>query len=228
MKISGFEKLTLLDFPGKMAAMIFTQGCNFKCGFCQNSGLICHNNESIISEDEIFKYLEKRKNILDGLVISGGEPTIQKDLVMFIRKVKDKGFLVKLDTNGSNPKILKELLDESLLDYVAMDIKNDFENYSKVIGINDYNLSNIKESIKILKESKIDHEFRTTVIKNYHDYEKLENICKLVEGSKYYLQNFQDSDTVLDKKLVSYSKEELKIIYENLKKKYPNVRVRGL
>ena len=132
MKIAGFQKLTLLDYPSKVACIIFTQGCNYKCPYCQNSGLIDHSNEDLIDEEEIFKYLDKRKGIIDGIVISGGEPTIQKDLKDFMKKVKEKGFLIKLDTNGSNPKLVEEIINEKLVDYIAMDIKNVLEEYKDV------------------------------------------------------------------------------------------------
>ena len=168
MKISGFQKLTLLDFPGKVSCIIFTQGCNFKCPYCQNSGLIGHENEYLIPEEEIFSYLKKRQGILDGIVISGGEPTVQKDLDQFMRKVKELGYQIKLDTNGSNPDLIKKLLDEELVDYVAMDIKNVLSEYKDVTGVKVLE-EKIKKSIKILQKSNIDHEFRTTIIKNIHD-----------------------------------------------------------
>ena len=228
MRISGFNKLCLLDYPEKIACILFTSGCNYKCSFCQNSTLI-DSNESLIDEKEIFDFLEKRKNILDGVVISGGEPTIQKDLKEFIIKVKKLGFKVKLDTNGSNPKILKELLDEELLDYVAMDIKDVLNNYYKITGVKLVKVDNVEKSIELLKNSKIDFEFRTTVIKEYHDIRKLEKICKLVgKENKYYLQNFEISDNVLDKNLHGFTNEELKNMYQILKNKYKNLRVRGL
>jgi pyruvate formate lyase activating enzyme len=228
MKISGFQKLTLLDFPDKLACIIFTQGCNFNCQYCQNSGLIGHENEYLIDEEEIFDYLEKRKKVIDGIVISGGEPTVQKDLLRFMKRVKDKGFLVKLDTNGSNPKILKEIIYENLVDYIAMDIKNVFELYKEVTYTNT-NTSNLKESIKLISDSNIDHEFRTTIIKNVHDLDKIYKICSYVDNhAKMFLQNFEQSENVKDKKLESFTKEELIDIQKKVKKKFPNVIVRGI
>ena len=169
--IGGFQKLTLSDYPGNTACIIFTKGCNFNCSYCQNSSLIKINDKDLITEDDIFKYLESRKKLLDGVVISGGEPTIQKNLKELIIKIKNMGFKVKLDTNGSNPNLLEELIKEKLLDYVAMDIKNIFSKYEEVINAK-VKIDNIKKSIEILKNSEIDHEFRTTIIKNYHDKEK--------------------------------------------------------
>ena len=218
MIIDGFEELTLLDYPGHLACIIFTRGCNYRCSYCQNSSLM-NNNKSPgkYSEDYILDYLKKRKNKIEGIVISGGEPTIQLGLKEFIKKVKDEGFKVKLDTNGSNPKILKELLDEKLLDYVAMDIKCDLDNYEIVTKCK-VNTKLIKESIDLLIKSKIDYEFRTTLIKEYVSLESIDKIIKLIPKEKYYLQNFRLSEDVIDKKLHGYTEEELKC----LKNKYEN------
>lgn len=227
MNIAGVQKVTLLDYPGKVACEIFTQGCNFECPFCQNSSLIPITNTGEFSEEEIFEYLNLRKNILDGVVITGGEPTVQKDLKSFIKKIKDLGLLVKLDTNGGNPKVLQELIDEDLVDYVAMDIKNIFNKYNITAGKR-INLDNIKKSIEILKASKIDYEFRTTIIKEMHSLDDIVNICKLVGNAKYYLQNFEDSENVLNHSLHGFSREELLFIDKYLKDVFPNVEIRAL
>ena len=228
MKISGFQKLTLLDFPEKVACIIFTQGCNFKCSYCQNSILISHECYEPIPEEEIFEYLSKRKKVLDGVVISGGEPTVQKDLYEFILKIKKMGFAIKLDTNGSNPIILKKLLDENLLDYVAMDIKNVFSEYKKVAKTI-VNIDNIKESIKLLQNSNIPHEFRTTIIKNIHSIKEILEICSYFnQKEKIYIQNFEQSENVIDKKLVSFSHEELIELEKKIKERFPNVIFRNL
>ena len=227
MNIAGVQKVTLLDYPGKVACEIFTQGCNFECPFCQNSSLIPITNTGEFSEEEIFEYLNLRKNILDGVVITGGEPTVQKDLKSFIKKIKDLGLLVKLDTNGGNPKVLQELIDEKLVDYVAMDIKNIFNKYNITAG-KKINLDNIKKSIEILKASKIDYEFRTTIIKEMHSLDDIISICKLVGNAKYYLQNFEDSENVLNHSLHGFSREELLFIDKYLKDLFPNVEIRAL
>ena len=227
MNIAGVQKVTLLDYPGKVACEIFTQGCNFECPFCQNSSLIPITNTGEFSEEEIFEYLNLRKNILDGVVITGGEPTVQKDLKSFIKKIKDLGLLVKLDTNGGNPKVLQELIDEKLVDYVAMDIKNIFNKYNITSG-KKINLDNIKKSIEILKASKIDYEFRTTIIKEMHSLDDIVSICKLVGNAKYYLQNFEDSENVIDHSLHGFSREELLFIDKYLKDVFPNVEIRAL
>lgn len=227
MNIAGVQKVTLLDYPGKVACEIFTQGCNFECPFCQNSSLIPITNTGEFSEEEIFEYLNLRKNILDGVVITGGEPTVQKDLKAFIKKIKDLGLLVKLDTNGGNPKVLQELIDEKLVEYVAMDIKNIFNKYNITAG-KKINLDNIKKSIEILKASKIDYEFRTTIIKEMHSLDDIVSICKLVGDAKYYLQNFEDSENVIDHSLHGFSREELLFIDKYLKDVFPNVEIRAL
>ena len=227
MNIAGVQKVTLLDYPGKVACEIFTQGCNFECPFCQNSSLIPITNTGEFSEEEIFEYLVLRKKILDGVVITGGEPTVQKDLKEFIKKIKDLGLLVKLDTNGGNPKVLQELIDEKLVDYVAMDIKNIFNKYNITAG-KKINLDNIKKSIEILKASKIDYEFRTTIIKEMHSLDDIVSICKLVGNAKYYLQNFEDSENVIDHSLHGFSREELLFIDKYLKDVFPNVEIRAL
>ncbi|MCI8394443.1 MAG: anaerobic ribonucleoside-triphosphate reductase activating protein [Bacilli bacterium] len=228
MLIDGFQKVTLLDYPNKVACLLFTRGCNFACPFCQNGGLIsCDKREGVFSEDEIFAYLEKRKNILDGVVVSGGEPLLQKDLKSFLKKVKALGLQIKLDTNGSRPKKLRELIEESLVDYVAMDIKNIFFKYRMTAG-RETLLSNIEESIALLKEHKVDYEFRTTIVKEYHTLNDLEAICSMIGSkSKYYLQNFVDSDQVLQKNLHGFSDQELKNINQMLKTHFPNVKVRA-
>ena len=227
MKIAGFQKLTLLDFPGKVACILFTQGCNFRCPYCQNSGLIGHENEELISEEEIFSYLNKRKGVLDGVVVSGGEPTVQPDLEAFMKKIKDMGFLVKLDTNGSNPDLIEKLIKDGVVDYIAMDIKNVLPLYMNVASVK-ASVDKLKRSIEVIKSSSIDHEFRTTIIKNIHDIDKMKEICSYVGGDKMYLQNFEQSENVLGKNLESFSKEELIEISKIIKGNYPNVKVRGI
>src|SRR5574344_2110557 len=211
MKIAGMEKITLLDYPEKVACIIFTRGCNFKCPFCQNSDLINCQTVGDISEEDVFKYLEKRKNILDGVVISGGEPTLQPNLKKFIKRVKELGLLVKLDSNGFRPDILEDLINNNLIDYVAMHIKNSLNKYGMTCGIKDINTQNILKSIAIIKMSNIDHEFRTTIIKEHHEIKDIEDIIKIIgKNSKYYLQNFKNSEYVLDKTLHGFSDDELK------------------
>lgn len=224
MRIAGLQKLTLLDYPDHMACIVFTQGCNFNCGYCQNSNLIDFIGEETIEEDAIFEFLKKRKGILSGVVITGGEPTVQNDLKDFIKKVKELGYEVKLDTNGTNPKIIKELIDENLVNYIAMDIKHVLSNYKDVTKVN-ADIKKLEESIGEVK--RIPHEFRTTVIKGIHDIDSLSQIIEHIgEYERYYLQNFVMSDLVRDKSLLGFTKEELNNIKNTLNKKYPNVDVR--
>lgn len=230
MIISGLQKLTLLDYPGETACLIFTQGCNFRCPFCHNKDLLGQPyNGQQITEQEVFDYLKKRKGLIDGVCISGGEPLLQPDIESFITKIKQLGLKVKLDTNGSNPKKLKELIEKKLIDYIAMDIKNDFLNYEKTSGIERINVENIKASIQLIEQSNIDYEFRTTVVKQLHTYCQLEKICAyLGPKPKYYIQNYRDCNSVLQDGLIGFEEEELLWMQEKLRITYPNVMVRGI
>lgn len=228
MRITGLVKTTLLDFPGKVACTVFTYGCNFRCGFCHNALLVTRENKDIISEEEFFSFLSKRHGILDGVCISGGEPTLQKDLPEFIKKIKSMGFAVKLDTNGYEPDILQSLINEELLDYVAMDIKSSPEQYSKICGVN-INIDKIKQSVDILKSSKIDYEFRTTCVKEYHKIEDFDKIASWLEGdSKYFLQHFEDSGNLIADNLSAFTKEETQEIEKIFHGRVPNIGLRGI
>lgn len=211
MRIHGFQKTTLLDYPGHLAATVFFGGCNFLCPFCHNASLVLSPDSlPAIPEDEILNTLKKRKGILEGVCITGGEPTLEVGLPDFIKKIKDLGLLVKLDTNGSNPGILKELLSQGLLDYVAMDIKSSPDKYPAAIGKDSFPLKNISESIRLLLTDKIDYEFRTTVVKELHTSSDLVLIGEWIKGAKaYYLQAYKESEDVISPGFHSYSKEEL-------------------
>ena len=227
MKIAGYEKLSLQDFPNQISCIIFTQGCNIRCPFCQNSTLIPMDANNLISEDEIFDYLNLRKNIISGVTISGGEPTLQPDLENFIDKVKDLKLKVKLDTNGLNTKLLEKLIENQKIDYVAMDIKNSLNKYGWTSGVAKINMQNILNSIELLKKGKVDYEFRTTIINEFHTLQDIIEIIKLVGNSKYYLQNFKNSEYVLDKTLTSFTEEKL-VLWNEILKEYPNVYIRGM
>ena len=228
-QIGGLQKLSLLDFPNRMCAIVFTTGCNYRCPYCHNFELV-ENGEGDFSTEEVLDYLIKRKNVLDGVTITGGEPTLQPDLEEFMKQVKEKTNLqIKLDTNGTNPQIVEKLLKENLVDYVAMDIKNDFDNYGEVIGIKNYDATKVKESIKIIKENAKEFEFRTTIIKDFHKIENLKKILDFIgKDSNYYLQQFIVSENVPNKKLTSYTDEELKEIVKELSEEYPKVSLRGI
>lgn len=227
MKIAGIEKISLQDYPDHISCIVFTQGCNMRCPFCQNSTLIPNESENLIDENEIFDYLKLRKKVLTGITISGGEPTLQKDLKEFMRKVKEIGLDVKLDTNGTNFTLLKELIDEKLVDYVAMDIKNTKEKYGKTSGVEKIKLDNILKSIELLKENKVQYEFRTTVINEHHDLQDILEIIKMIGDSKYYLQNFKLSENVMDQSLTELDDDKLHL-WNKVLKKYNKVYIRGM
>jgi len=193
MQISGLVKTSLIDYPGKIAAVVFTQGCNFRCGFCHNPDLL-DRGKGRVDEDEFWNLLVARKGKLDGVVITGGEPLLQKDIYTFIDKIKKSGFLVKLDTNGSNPELLNCLIENKLIDYVAMDIKGPLAMYERISGYLNTNV--IQKSVSIIKMDKVDYEFRTTVLPYYHKIDDFEAVGKLLKDSKLFtLQNFRPEIT---------------------------------
>lgn len=199
MKIHGFQKTTLLDYPGHVAATVFTGGCNFRCPFCQNGSLVLEpEGQPLIPEKEVLDHLKKRQGILEGVCITGGEPTLETDLREFILRCRELGYLVKLDTNGYRPEKLGELLQEGILDYVAMDIKASPENYGRAAGCPGCDVERIRASIRLLQISGISYEFRTTVVKGIHTVEEFEEIGRLLAGSPvYYLQAYRDSGDIL-------------------------------
>ncbi len=231
MRIVGLMKTTLLDYPGKVASTIFTGGCNFRCPYCHNGDLVLnHTTMEPYSEEEIFSHLNKRKNTLNGVCITGGEPTLQTELPEFIRKVKSLNLLIKLDTNGTNPAMLSSLLEEGLLDYVAMDIKHCKSKYNDVACMNSLDMQSIEESVDILKNCDIDYEFRTTVTRELHKMEDFEEIGKWIEGSKaYYLQPYKESEQVISKIFSTYTASEFDEIVSILNKyNIGNIKVRAL
>ena len=221
MKISGFEKLTLLDYPGKLACVLFLYGCNFKCGFCHNPELVMTNRSfetGALQEEAFFSFLLERRNKLDGVCVTGGEPTIQKDILEFLAKIKKMGFLVKLDTNGTRPDVLKKAYQRELVDFVAMDIKNSLENYHKACGL-EFDLERIKLSAKLIRNSRKPYEFRTTVVPGIHTYQDFELIGKWLDGSESYaLQPYSDKGKVLDDRLKEKAKKARVLDIEKIKK----------
>ncbi len=199
MQIHGFQKLTLLDFPEKVACIVFTAGCNFRCPFCHNASLVTHiSSEQEIPEEEIFSYLDKRRALLDGVCLTGGEPLLQKDIASFLRKVKQLGYSVKIDTNGTSPTTLKMLVENGLVDYVAMDIKNSADKYALTCGCTSVPFDDIRESIRFLLEGNVDYEFRTTVTAEYHTPEDIREIAAWIRGARrYYIQVFKDSGDII-------------------------------
>lgn len=227
MKINGLLKLTLLDFPGYTACTVFFGGCNFRCPFCHNASLVRGEGEDI-SVDEFFKFLSKREGIIDGVAVTGGEPLLQRELYDFLKRIKDMGFLVKLDTNGSFPEKLKELCRAGLVDYVAMDIKSSPEGYSRAAGCN-VSIEKVRESVDYLLSGAVDYEFRTTVAKGAVMPEDMEGIGELIRGAKrYFLQGFVDSGDILGEGVGAYTKEEMEEMLENVKKYVPAAELRGI
>ncbi len=228
MLISGFQKLTLLDYPEKTACTVFTYGCNFRCPFCHNAILVTEGIENAIDPEEIFSFLKKRTGLLDGVCITGGEPTLQKDLIDFIRKIRELGFCVKLDTNGYNPEVLQELLSQGLCDYVAMDIKNSLEKYSLTAGI-DVDRDKILRSISLIKEKAPDYEFRTTVVRELHTREDIMEICRLAgKDSKLFFQQFIDSGSLICQNLSPWPEQEIKTVTDFAASEGYRVSLRGM
>ncbi len=230
-KIAGLQKLTLLDFPGKVACTIFTEGCNFRCPFCHNASLVTHTGDSEgYSVEHVLDFLKKRQGIIEGVCISGGEPTLMPGLEDFIRKVKALGFAVKLDTNGTRPDILKHLVGEGLIDYVAMDIKNSREKYALTAGVcEEYDISKIEESASFLMSDAIDFEFRTTVVDPLHETDDFQLIGEWLAGDeRYFLQKFIDSGDVIGRGLDAYSDEKMYEFLNVLKSLVPNAQLRGM
>ena len=229
MIIKGLQKLTLLDYPGHLACTVFTGGCNFRCPFCHNASLVTGKNEEDYTEDEIFEFLSKRQGTLEGVAITGGEPLLQSDIVEFIKRVKNMGFKVKLDTNGSFPEKLKEIVSAGLVDYVAVDIKNSLNKYSETVGRLGYDTERVCESIEFLMNSGVDYEFRTTVVSELHTAEDIEKIGKQIAGAKrWYLQNFVDSGDLICAEMHGISKDLMKQYIEIAKKYVPTAELRGV
>ena len=231
--IGGLQKSTLVDYPGRVAATIFTLGCNFRCPFCQNPELVDPvkmRQQPQIKTEAFFDFLKSRKGLLDGVCLTGGEPLIQPDIFDFIKRIKKQGFLVKLDTNGSQPTELKKLFQNVLLDFVAMDIKSSQENYSKAVGAK-VNLKNIQKSIDLIRQSGMDYEFRTTVAPGIIDKKEIEKIGQWLQGAKKFaLQQFRTEKT-LDKswqKIKPYSDEELKEMVKIAQPYFDKVELRGI
>lgn len=189
MRIGGLQKTSLIDYPGKICTIVFTIGCNFRCPYCHNPELVDETADEI-SEQEFFTFLDKRANLLEAVTITGGEPTLHADLVSFIKRIKDYGLLIKLDSNGTNPEVLKELIDRKLVDYIAMDIKASLQKYERNIA-RPVDIDNVAKSIDLLINNRVDYEFRTTVVKSMLDMDDFKNIGELIRGAKrYYLQPF--------------------------------------
>ena len=234
MKITGLQKMTLLDFPGRIACTVFLQGCNFRCPFCHNSDLLGPRGDVEIPQEELLAFLKKRKGMLDGVCITGGEPTVQRDLPELLRSIKLLGYPVKLDTNGSNPAMLKALVAEGLVDYVAMDIKSCREKYGQTTGVDGLAMDKIEESMAFLLEDHVDYEFRTTVVRGLHeeeDFQKMADwILSLSSGNRakrLFLQKFVDRDSVLLPGFSAWDRPEMERFLAGVSSCADSAQIRG-
>ena len=252
MKIHGLQKMTLLDFPGHVACTVFLGGCDFRCPFCHNYELADGSAQPVMEEEELLAFLEKRKGLLDGVAFTGGEPCMHRDLPELLRKIREMGFMTKLDTNGNHPDLLRRILEEGLVDYVAMDIKNSPANYARTAGLAQFDLGAVRESVELLMHgtqqpgdgtklpgdgaklpgngaAQPDYEFRTTVVREFHRAEDFEEIGRWIAGAKaYYLQCFTDRDSVPFGGLHAPDKEELEEYRRIVSARVPNVQIRGV
>ena len=230
MLIKGLQKLTLLDFPERMACTVFTFGCNFRCPFCHNASLVLSSraDDSVISEEELFTLLQKRKGMLEGVCITGGEPTLQPDLPDFIRRIRDLGFAVKLDTNGYRPAVLRALIDGGLVDYVAMDVKNSLSRYPETVGIARFDTAPLEESMDLLMENRVPFEFRTTLVRGLHTPESIAEMGRRLAGEeRFFLQTFEDSGDLIADGLSGFDREETEALLAVLCNYVPNAQIRG-
>lgn len=232
MKVTGIQKLTLLDYPGVVACTVFTAGCNFRCPFCHNAMLVLPEqiDDECLTDDEVFGFLKKRRGVLDGVAVTGGEPLLHADMPEFLARVKELGYKIKLDTNGSNPELLSEIVKNKLVDRVAMDIKNAPEEYARTIGLKSFDIAPVERSKEMLLRGDIDYEFRTTVVKGIHTKESLIGAAKWIEGAKgYYLQQFKDSgNLILPDGLSAYDEKQMHTLADAVRDYVPTVEVRGV
>ena len=229
MNINGLQKLTLLDYPGRTACTVFLAGCDMRCPFCHNSELISGNAPVELTDTDLLEFLKKRKGLLDGVAFTGGEPTLRRELPDLMKKIKDMGYSVKLDTNGNHPDMLKHILDNGLADYVAMDIKNSPERYAQTIGLDSFDMEPVYKSIALLLSSGIDFEFRTTVVDQLHDEESFTKIGPMIEGApRYFLQPFTDRDSVIFSGFTPPQKEKLEKYASIVSPFVGSVEIRGL
>ena len=229
MKIQGLQKMTLLDFPGRVACTVFLGGCDFRCPFCHNGELLDGSAPAVMDDQELLRFLQGRKGLLDGVAITGGEPLLRKDLADLLRAIRELGFAVKLDTNGSHPDALEAMLREGLVDYVAMDIKNSPQKYALTAGLDSLDLDPIRRSVRLLMEGDTPYEFRTTVVDQLHKAEDFEAIGRWIAGAKaYFLQPFTDRDSVPFAGLSAPTREDLDKYASIMRVYVPYTQIRGL
>jgi len=229
MKIHGLQKMTLLDFPGRVACTVFLGGCDMRCPFCHNAELIDGSAPPIMDEEELLAFLRKRKGLLDGVAVTGGEPLLRPDFISLAEKIRDLGYPLKLDTNGTHPDRLREIIRRGLADYVAMDIKNSPARYAETAGLEELDLAPVRESVSILMEGKTEYEFRTTVVAQLHDADSFREIGKWIRGAKrYFLQKFTDRDTVPFGGFCAPSDDEMRQYAEIAREYVPGTELRGI
>lgn len=230
MQIHGLNRTTLLDYPGQVAATVFTGGCNFRCPFCHNKLLVMEpESQPLLMEEEVLSFLKKRKGILTGVCITGGEPTLQPDLKLFLQNVREIGLLIKLDTNGYRPEVLQDCVESGLVDYVAMDIKASGEGYGEATGMTGLEIEKIVRSAEFLLQNKVSYEFRTTVVKELHSVEEIEKIGEWIKGAEaYFLQSYEENENVIAPGFHACTKEELVRFQEILQKYMKKVELRGV
>lgn len=227
MKFGGLQKLTLLDYPEKVACTVFCVGCDFRCPFCHNNSIVTGCGDEW-TQEEILSFLAKRANVLEGVCLTGGEPLLYPDVADFLRSVKSLGYKIKLDTNGSFPFNLRSLIDGGLVDYVAMDVKNSPENYSATAGA-EVDVNAICQSVETLLEGRVDYEFRTTVTRTFHTEKNLAEVAQWLRNAKnWYLQQFVHGNDLIDPNVVGYTDEELRGLFESVKRVCPNAHLRGI
>lgn len=229
MKLAGLQKLTLLDFPGHVACTVFTAGCNLRCPFCHNSELVLPERKpALMDVEDFFSFLQKRQGILEGVCVTGGEPLLQQDIADFLRRIKELGFATKLDTNGCFPTLLRSLVEEGLVDFVAMDIKNSPARYGETVGIPNFDLAPVKESVDFLLSGAVDYELRTTVAAQFHNEDSFRDIARWISGAKRYaLQEFKDSGDILTSGLSPCSEAQMQAFLSILKPLVPGAFLRG-
>lgn len=230
MIICGLQKLSMVDYPGKLAATVFTGGCNLRCPFCHNAGLVTRLSESPrLDPGQVLHFLRSRKGLLDAVVLSGGEPLLHKGAADFLAAVKVMGYLVKLDTNGCYPEALADILRRGVVDYVAMDIKNSRENYAATVGVPGFDIAPVEESIRIIREWGGEYEFRTTAVRQFHDASDFTSIGRWLHGSKnYYIQNFTDSGNLIGSNMSGFTPQELNAFADSLRQDFEFVGIRGV
>ncbi len=230
MKIAGLQKLTLLDYPGKTACTVFTWGCNLRCPFCHNAGLVTEAFEETVTADELYTFLKKRIGLLDGVCVTGGEPLLQPDLISFLQPIHEMGFAVKLDTNGTQPEKLREICETGLISMVAMDIKNSPEKYAVTAGTERLSIDAVHQSVRyLMQQGNIPYEFRTTVVKQYHTAADFSAIGKWIRGANaYYLQNFQNTGRLIDNSVSGCTPSEMRAFLEIVRRDVPNAALRGI